>query len=63
MNVPDREIVEYDPNNELHIPIPNDELVDVLAMNKQKRKNWMRNKPCICKSGKKFKNCCWRKYA
>lgn len=23
------------------------------------RKNWMRNKPCICGSGKKFKKCCW----
>jgi uncharacterized protein YecA (UPF0149 family) len=22
------------------------------------RKNWMRNKPCPCKSGKKFKKCC-----
>jgi preprotein translocase subunit SecA len=23
------------------------------------RKNWMRNKPCPCGSGKKYKNCCW----
>ena len=23
------------------------------------RKNSMRNKPCPCKSGKKFKKCCW----
>lgn len=24
-----------------------------------KRKAWMRNQPCICGSGKKFKKCCW----
>ena len=29
----------------------------------KKRKNWMRNKPCICGSGKKFKKCCWSKAA
>lgn len=28
-----------------------------------KRKNWMRNQPCPCKSGHKFKRCCWSKYA
>ena len=26
------------------------------------RKNWMRNKPCVCGSGKKFKKCCWSAY-
>lgn len=26
-----------------------------------KRKAWMRNQPCICGSGKKFKKCCWAK--
>ena len=31
-------------------------------MAKPQRKNWMRNKPCICESGLKFKNCCWSKY-
>ena len=25
------------------------------------RKNWMRNRPCPCRSGKKFKKCCWSK--
>lgn len=28
-----------------------------------KRKNYMRNKPCPCKSGQKFKACCWGKYS
>lgn len=27
------------------------------------RKNRMRNRKCICGSGKKFKKCCWSKYA
>lgn len=27
------------------------------------RKNWMRNKPCTCGSGKKLKKCCWGKLA
>ena len=25
----------------------------------KKRKNWMRNQPCTCGSGRKFKKCCW----
>lgn len=33
----------------------------VTKMNKEVRKGWMRNQPCICGSGKKFKNCCWNK--
>lgn len=32
-------------------------------MSNGRRKNWMRNKPCPCKSGKKFKKCCWGKHA
>ena len=27
------------------------------------RKNRMKNKPCPCKSGKKFKKCCWELYS
>jgi len=27
------------------------------------RKNTMRNKPCVCGSGIKFKKCCWGQYA
>lgn len=26
------------------------------------RKNHMRNKPCPCGSGRKFKKCCWSAY-
>lgn len=28
-----------------------------------RRKNYMRNKPCPCNSGKKFKKCCWSRLA
>jgi hypothetical protein len=28
-----------------------------------RRKTFMRNKPCLCGSGKKFKACCWSKYS
>jgi len=31
-------------------------------MNCGERKNWMRNRPCICGSGKKFKRCCWSSF-
>lgn len=44
------------------MPIPKDELETIINMNRTQRKNWMRNKPCICGSGKKFKKCCWSKY-
>lgn len=27
-----------------------------------RRKGWMRNQPCICGSGKKFKKCCWSQF-
>ena len=43
--------------------IPADELEETVNMDRTKRKNWMRNKPCICGSQKKFKKCCWGKYA
>lgn len=39
-----------------------DDLEETVNMTKGKRKNWMRNKPCICGSGRKFKTCCWSKY-
>ncbi len=33
------------------------------AMGLQQRKGWMRNHPCVCGSGKKFKKCCWDKFS
>ena len=46
---------------ERHIPIPDAELPRVRKMSKKSRKGWMRNRPCICGSGRKFKVCCWGK--
>lgn len=34
----------------------------VIQSSSRARKNKMRNKPCLCGSGKKFKVCCWNKY-
>ena len=31
-------------------------------MGARKRKGYMRNQPCVCGSGQKFKLCCWSKY-
>jgi len=45
------------------VAIPADELETTVNMNRTQRKNWMRNKPCVCGSGKKFKKCCWAKYS
>lgn len=33
------------------------------GMTNFERKGWMRNQPCVCGSTKKFKLCCWGKYA
>lgn len=33
------------------------------VMKRDPRKNRMKNKPCPCSSGKKFKNCCWSKFS
>ena len=43
------------------VPIRDEELQTVVRMDRAERKNWMRNKPCPCGSGKKFKKCCWNK--
>jgi uncharacterized protein YecA (UPF0149 family) len=46
-----------------YVPVPEREIPKLTKMSKPRRKNYMRNKPCPCKSGKKFKNCCWSKYS
>lgn len=50
-------------DDEHTIPLSKDDVRETKAMTGLQRKNWMRNKPCICNSGKKFKRCCWSKYA
>lgn len=35
---------------------------DLEPLSPTKRKGAMRNAPCVCGSGKKFKKCCWDNY-
>ena len=42
-----------------YLPIEEAQLPKLKHQSRARRKNWMRNKPCPCKSGKKFKKCCW----
>ena len=51
---------ELKPNE---IPLSEQEVIDLRKKSFKLRKNWMRNKPCQCGSGKKFKHCCWNKMA
>lgn len=44
------------------IPLDDSEAKELEPMSKSKRKGYMRNKPCLCGSGKKFKKCCWSLY-
>ncbi len=44
------------------IPLTEEQANELEPLGARQRKNNMRNKPCVCGSGKKFKRCCWRKY-
>lgn len=44
------------------IPLSREQADELEPLGGRARKNNMRNKPCICGSGKKFKRCCWSKY-
>ena len=46
------EIKPFAPVEEKHVPM-------LRHQSRARRKNWMRNRPCSCGSGKKFKKCCW----
>jgi uncharacterized protein YecA (UPF0149 family) len=45
------------------VPLSDEQVEKLTPMGANRRKNWMRNNPCPCDSGKKFKKCCWGKYA
>jgi hypothetical protein len=45
------------------IPLSENQFQELEPMSRPRRKNTMRNKPCLCGSGIKFKRCCWSKYA
>ena len=44
------------------LQLTEDQAKELMPLSKKMRKNNMRNKPCICGSGVKFKRCCWSKY-
>ena len=44
------------------MPLTEDEVRVLTPLNASNRKAWMKNKPCVCGSAKKFKRCCWSKY-
>jgi len=46
----------------LLIPLTQDQVKTLEPMGAKQRKGWMRNHPCVCGSGKKFKKCCWDKF-
>jgi len=45
-----------------YVPIEPKDLPRARRLSPARRKAWMRNRPCPCKSGKKFKRCCWNMF-
>ena len=43
-------------------PLTDKQAGELEALGHRQRKNNMRNKPCVCGSGRKFKRCCWGDY-
>lgn len=41
--------------------LKSEKTLETSPLTNRRRKNHMRNKPCLCGSGKKFKKCCWSK--
>lgn len=44
------------------VSLSDDEAAELENQPVKKRKGWMRNQPCVCGSGKKFKKCCWSQF-
>lgn len=47
------------PPDEFEMPLTKEEGKVMKRMSMPRRKNKLRNIPCPCGSGKKFKKCCW----
>ena len=45
------------------VPLSDEQVRELEPLGHHQRKNNMRNKPCVCGSGRKFKRCCWSSYA
>lgn len=44
------------------VPLTEKQAESAKQMDFPTRKNYMRNRPCPCNSGRKFKRCCWSKF-
>jgi len=44
------------------VPITSTQHKELEPLGELKRKGYMRNQPCVCGSGDKFKKCCWDQY-
>jgi uncharacterized protein YecA (UPF0149 family) len=44
-------------------PLRPSQVEELRTLGADRRKNYMRNQPCVCGSGNKFKKCCWSDYA
>ena len=51
-----------DQTNKQMLALTKEEADELEPLPKKVRKNKMRNKPCVCGSGIKFKKCCWGNY-
>jgi len=58
-----RNLVQNEQPKDNELLLTEEEAAELRKYTLSKRKNWMRNKPCRCGSGKKFKKCCWSKIA
>lgn len=45
------------------VPLTKEQQEALEPLGGKQRKGYMRNKPCVCGSGIKFKRCCWDKFA
>ena len=53
---------EYDDSPNSFAPLTDKQYKELTPMKAHQRKGYMRNQPCVCGSGKKFKKCCWSKF-
>jgi uncharacterized protein YecA (UPF0149 family) len=56
-----KEILEAMERQERLAPLSESQFRHARTLDPANRKNWMRNQPCPCGSGKKFKRCHWHK--
>jgi len=54
-----RELAEAEMPKVNEMLLSEEQAMELKMRSPKKRKNWMRNQPCTCGSGRKFKKCCW----